>query len=111
MPQIVRERWCGGAPAALPGMPLRAYAALDMSTSEGPGTRTLAVRRARPLIAVATLALLLGLVALPTLAADPSAPPESPAASLDAAASTAPSAAAEPESSTAPSASAEPEDS
>src|SRR5262245_13291914 len=104
------ETWCGGAPEALLGRSLRAYAALQMSTSEGPGTRTRVVRRARPLIAVTTLALLLSLVALPTLAADPSAPPESPGVSHDATGSAAPSAAAEPGTSAEPSASAVPED-
>ena len=49
-----------------------------MSNSDGTGTRTQIGRRARPVTAIVTLIVLLSVVALPTLAADPSASPELP---------------------------------
>jgi hypothetical protein len=63
------------------------------------------------LVSFAVLALLLGMVALPALAADPSAPPDVPGASGEAPASAAPEASAEAEESAAPVESAEPESS
>jgi len=63
-----------------------------MSTSDGTGTRTRVVRRARPLAALATLIVMLAVVALPTLAADPSASPgAAPSAAPDQSAGVAPS--------------------
>ena len=59
-------------------------------------------RGARPLAAIAVLALLLGVVALPALAADPSASPEVPGASGTVEASAAPAPSAGPEESATP---------
>ena len=67
-------------------------------------------RSARPLVAIAVLALLLGMVALPTLAADPSASPNVPGASGDVDASAAPAASAESGASAEPEVSAAPEE-
>ena len=73
-------------------------------------------RRARPLAAIATLIVMLAVVALPTLAADPSASPDTPSsAEPQSSAAVAPSAepaeSAEPEESAEPPESAEPDES
>ena len=65
-------------------------------------------RSARPLSAIAVLVLLLGMVALPALAADPSASPDVPGASGNVEASAAPAASTEPEESDEPEESADP---
>ena len=54
-----------------------------MSNTDGAGLRTRVVRRARPLAAIATLVVMLAVVALPTLAADPSASPDTPPSSAE----------------------------
>ena len=95
----------------LPAGRAEAYAALAMSPFEGSGARRPIGRSARPLAAIAVLALLLGVVALPAFAADPSASPAAPGASAEVEASTAPAASTEPEDSAEPAESAEPEDS
>jgi len=73
-------------------------------------------RRARPLAAIATLIVMLAVVALPTLAADPSASPSTPSSaepggSAGVASSAQPAVSAEPEHSAEPEASAEPDES
>jgi hypothetical protein len=80
-----------------------------MPTVDGSGNLRRIGRSARPLAAIAVLALLLGMVALPTLAADPSASPDVPGASGAVEASSAPAASAQPEESAEPEDSAEPE--
>jgi hypothetical protein len=81
-----------------------------MSNADGPGMRTRIGRRARPLAAIVTLVVLLAVVALPTLAADPSASPGTPpSAEPEGSAAIEPS--AEPEESAEPEDSAEPEES
>jgi hypothetical protein len=73
-----------------------------MATVEGSRNLGRIGRSARPLVAIAVLALLLGMVALPALAADPSASPDVPGASGTVEASAAPAASAEPEESEEP---------
>jgi hypothetical protein len=80
-----------------------------MPIVEGSGARVRIARSARPLAAISVLALLLGMVALPALAADPSASPDVPGASTEVEASAAPAASTEPEDSAEPEESAEPE--
>jgi len=72
-----------------------------MSNSDGTGTRTQIGRRARPVAAIVTLIVLLAVVALPTLAADPSASPELPSSAEPEQSAVAPPS-AEPEESAAP---------
>ena len=82
-----------------------------MTIVDGSGRLRRIGRSARPLAAIAILALLLGIVALPTLAADPSASPEVPGASGEVDASAVPAASVEPADSAGPEATAEPESS
>ena len=81
-----------------------------MATVEGSRNLQRLGRSARPFAAIAVLALLLGIVALPAFAADPSASPEVPGASGAVLASGAPAVSAEPEESDEPEESAEPDD-
>jgi hypothetical protein len=109
MQVIVRDSWCDDAPEVFRAD--RARRTLrQMSNADEPGMRLRLGRRARPLAAIATLIVMLAVVALPTLAADPSASPDTPSsAEPQHSAAVAPS--AEPERSGEPEVSAEPEES
>jgi hypothetical protein len=79
-----------------------------MSTTHGTGTRRRIGRRARPVAAIVTLIVMLAVVTLPTLAADPSASPGAPSSSAAPEQSVAPGESAEPVATATPEASAEP---
>ena len=108
---IVRDLWCSGAPDGFQSVVGRRTLRNDMPIIEGSGARARIARSARPLAAITVLALLLGMVALPALAADPSASPDVPGASTDVEASAAPAASTQAEDSAEPEESADPEES